>query len=392
MLLTDSFLPHSGGARVYYYNLYKALAAGFGHTVTVVTKKVPGWQEFDGRETCPTFQIRRRGYPLQTWKYHQLPKIVTTVTAGLHLMVTRPVDMIHIGDLFPPGLAAVSLTRLTGKPFLAFLHGDELAQIEQRRYQPLLRDTVLRNASVIVAANMFARQKALETGIDAKKVHLITPGVDLERFHPAPPSAELMRRYDLTGNVVLLTAARLVPKKGHSMVIRAMSQVLHNYPHVRYLVVGDGPERQNLEHLAASLGVQHAVRFVGNVPNEQLAAFYQTCDVFVMPNRCVEGGDIETFGMVFIEANAAGKPVIGGRSGGALEAVEHGRTGFLVNPDSIDDLVGALQALVSNEELRARVGAAGLRRVRTEFTWGLRAERLHNVCLEAARASRRVVA
>jgi phosphatidylinositol alpha-1,6-mannosyltransferase len=392
MLLVDSFLPHSGGARVYYYNLYKRLARQFGHQVTVVTKKVPGWQEFDARESCPNLRIIRRGEPLKTWKYYELPKIAVTMAEALRVLANQRVDLIHTGDMYPPGVAAVWLKRLTAKPYLLFLHGDELAQIELRRHQPRVRDIVLRNASALVVANEFARTKAIETGVDPAKVHLLTPGVDLERFRPEPRPAELARRYGVEGKVVLLTAARLAPKKGHAAVIRAFAKILPQNPNVRYLIAGDGPERERLQSLTQTLGVQHAITFVGDVPNHMLGSFYNLSDIFVMANRRVTGGDLETFGMVFIEANATGKPVIGGRSGGAVEAVEHGRTGFLVDPDDVDELAKTMELLITNEDLRGRIGNEGLRRVRTQFTWESRAAYMHNLSMEIKRSQRHTVA
>lgn len=392
MLVVDAFLPHSGGARVYYYNLYKRLAHDFGHQVTIVTKKVPGWQEFDEVESRGNLRVIRRGAPLKTWKYHELPKIAVTMTEALRVLATQSVDVIHAGDMFPPGVAAVWLKRLTAKPFLMFLHGDELAQIELRRHQPRIRDIILRNASAVVAANEFARKKAIETGLDADKVHVVTPGVDLERFRPEPPPADLARRYGVGGKVVLLTAARLAPKKGHATVIRALARILPRNPDVRYLIAGDGPERERLEALTRTLGLQHAITFMGDVPNHVLGDVYNLSDIFVMANRRVSGGDLETFGMVFIEANATGKPVIGGRSGGALEAIEHGRTGFLVDPDDEEDFARTMELLITNEDLRKRMGSEGLRRVRSQFTWESRAAYLNNLSSEINAVKRRIVA
>ena len=392
MLLADAFLPRSGGSRVYYYNLYKRLAEQFGHRVTVVTKKVPGWQEFDSRECSERFRVVRSGAPLQTWRYQELPKIAQTMATAAGVLARQRIDLIQTGDMYPPGLAAVWLKRLAAKPYLTFIHGDELAQMEERRYQPVLRDLIFRNASALVAANEFARNKALAAGVEASKIHLITPGVDLDRFRPEPRDPELVRRYGLEGKLVLLTAARLAPKKGHATVIQALAKVLPDNPNIHYLIAGDGTERARLENLTDALGLRHAVTFVGNIPNELLGTYYNLCDIFVMANRRVTGGDVETFGMVFIEANATGKPVIGGRSGGAIESVEHGRTGFLADPDDIDEWAQTMGLLISNEELRRRLGNDGLKRVRSSYTWDSRAAALHDLCMEIAPAGRSVAA
>ena len=178
---------------------------------------------------------------------------------------------------------------------------------------------------------------------------------------------------------MLLTVARLVPRKGHKVSIAAFAKICGEIPSAHYLIVGTGPEEEKLRAMVKEAGIENRVTFAGFVSGEDLPDIYNVCDVMLMANRQEENGDVEGFGIVFLEANAAGKPVIGGRSGGAVEAVVDGVTGFLVNPDDADELAGILRRLFLDRTLREALGEAGANRVRSDFNWSTRAERLKQI-------------
>ena len=144
---------------------------------------------------------------------------------------------------------------------------------------------------------------------------------------------------------------------------------------MRYVIVGDGDERSSLEQLASDLGVHRQVVFGGEVSDRELPSYYGAADLFVHPNRD-DRGDIEGFGIVFLEAAAAGLPVIGGNSGGVPEALEDGVTGFLVDGRDAGDLARKIRLLTESSDLRRRMGDAGRARVVREFTWNRAAARL----------------
>jgi phosphatidylinositol alpha-1,6-mannosyltransferase len=218
----------------------------------------------------------------------------------------------------------------------------------------------------------------LRIGVAESRIFKILPGVDMSSFAPAPKDAALIAKFGLDGKVVVMSVSRLVERKGHSHVLKALRQVRDSVPEFHYLIVGDGPERKNIEQLVADLGLGRQVTVVGGVSGEDLGKFYNLCDLFVLANRDVEG-DVEGFGMVFLEANACGKPVLGGRTGGTSEAVIEGSTGLLVDPEDIDQIASALRLLISDAALRERLGAAGLARVRADFSWDTRTEQLSAV-------------
>jgi phosphatidyl-myo-inositol dimannoside synthase len=391
LVTADSYLPHSGGSRVYYAALYKNLLVQYPDTVTLLTKKVPGWKEFDHQEDAENFRIRRRFRPLPDWKYWQWPKAIPQFMHAAGTLMAGHYDCLHCGDLFPQALNGVWLRKMFRLPLVIFCHGDEISQTDKRRYQPRVRDFIYQHADAIIAANQFACDGLKRIGIPEERVHKLTPGVDLGHFYPKPRRADLLERYGLEENKVLLTVARLVPRKGHKIVLQALPKVLHEVPNLKYLIAGEGPEKDRLQALAVELGVQHAVTFTGDIGHDQICDFYNLCDVFAMVNRLDEGGDVESFGMVFTEANATGKPVIAGRSGGTAEAVLQGQTGFLVDPNSADEVASRLILLLKNDHLSQRMGAAGLERVRVEFNWATRAQALREITAELIMRSKRTL-
>jgi len=169
---------------------------------------------------------------------------------------------------------------------------------------------------------------------------------------------------------VIGTLSRLVERKGFDTVLRAMPRVLEEFPDALYLVVGDGPDRPRLEAMVRDLGLGGSVHFAGSADEESLAAWFRTLDVFVMPSREIpSSGHVEGFGIVFLEAGACGRPVIGGRSGGVVEAVQDGSSGVLVNPGDPEDLARALLAMLRDPQRARHLGRSGRLRVEREFTW-----------------------
>jgi phosphatidylinositol alpha-1,6-mannosyltransferase len=376
-LLTDEFLPHAGGSRIYYYNLFKRIST-MGDEVTILTSKVLGWQEFDNKEQTESFKIRRNFKSLRDLSYSQLPKILgPMLISGVFAVLNRP-DVLHCGDLYPPGVIATILKKLFGIPFIAYCHGEDITLTDERRFQPRLRNMIYRSANAIIANGEFAVENLLRIGIKREKIHKITPGLDVSSFYPEAPDAELRQRYRIDGELVVMTVARLVTRKGHSRVIRALAKLSPDVPSFKYIIVGRGPLDTELRALTAELNLQDRIVFAGFVADDQLNHYYNLADIVVMPNTG-EDGDVEGFGMVFLEANAAGKPVIGGRSGGTAEAILDKETGFLVDPSDDQELRSALYSMLTDSELRRRMGLAGLQRAQTEFSWESRAKELRAI-------------
>src|SRR5208283_3792976 len=259
---------------------------------------------------------------------------------------------------------------------VVYCHGEEIPQLDRYKYQPRVRNRIYLNADAVIAASEFTQNNLIRLGVPDDRICKIVPGVDSERFRPLPPRADLVERFGLQGKIVVLTVARLVPRKGHRVSLEAFNKICNEIPAAHYLIVGTGPEEPRLRQMVNEAGLNNRVTFAGYVPAEQLPDIYNLCDIMMMPNRQESDGDVEGFGIVFLEANAAGKPVIGGRSGGAIEAIAEGKTGFLINPEDSDELAMALRRLLLDRRLREEFGREGARRAQTEFSWISRARLL----------------
>jgi phosphatidylinositol alpha-1,6-mannosyltransferase len=376
MLAVDAYLPWSGGSRIYYDNLYRRLAEQHGLAIQVETSHCAGDLEYDLAHASSPLQIMRHGDKLHDWKLKRVPTLLRKSARIIRTAMARRPAAVHCGDLFPQDLAGLWLRRQHGVPLLVFVHGDEVSQTEGRRLQPRVRNAIYRSADAIVAANTFAYERVAAICNSTQRLSLITPGVDTAAFHPGERPGWIERRYELGNSPVIVTVGRLVKKKGHETVLRSLPAVLRQIPDAKYLVVGGGPEESRLKQVVQELGLGHSVRFTGDIPHHALADFYRAGDLFCMVNQQDATGDIESFGMVVIEAGACGKPVIAGRSGGTAESVIEGQTGLLCDPGNHAALSEMLLLLLANPGLGNRMGSAGLERARRDFNWDSRARQL----------------
>jgi phosphatidylinositol alpha-1,6-mannosyltransferase len=300
----------------------------------------------------------------------------------------RRVDVVYVAHWRASGVA-VRLADPRGRRvtrWVQAVHGSEVLSplrgrgLRNALLRRLFRWTTAR-ADAFVALGVHQACLLERLGVDRRRVVVSPEGVDPARFQRVDGALleQVRARHRLEGRRVLLTVGRLVERKGHDMVIRVLPAIRRAVPDAVYLIVGTGPRERDLRELAASMGVAGSVLFCGAVSERELAAYYHACDVFVMPSREVDG-DVEGFGITFMEAAACARPCVGGRTGGVAEAVADGETGLLVDPHAAGEIAAAAVRLLTDPELARRMGAAGRRRVLAEFRYAQIAEHL----LEAA--------
>jgi phosphatidyl-myo-inositol dimannoside synthase len=199
-------------------------------------------------------------------------------------------------------------------------------------------------------------------------VRVVPLGADAAFFRPGLDPHEVRARYGLEPGRWLLSVARLTRHKGIDTALQALARLAPRYPDLRYAVVGTGEEHGALAAEARQLGVADRVRFLSDVPDRDLPGLYNSATIYLGVSRLMEQR-VEGFGISLAEASACGVPVIAGRSGGIPEAVRDGETGLLVDAEQVEAVSAAVERLLRDEALRARLGAAGRRAVESHYNW-----------------------
>ncbi|MBE9117497.1 glycosyltransferase [Lusitaniella coriacea LEGE 07157] len=233
-------------------------------------------------------------------------------------------------------IVAYWLKRLLGIPYWIVVHGVEAWDVQR----PYLKEA-LSHADCILAVSGYTRDRLLkEQHLDPHQIVVLPNTFDASRFRIAPKSSRLLKRYSLNlTQPIILTVARLDSSeryKGYDKILAALPRIREVHQNVHYLLVGTGNDSSRIEQLVSQLNLQDCVTLAGFVPDEELADYYNLCDVFAMPSKG------EGFGIVYLEALACGKPVLGGNQDGAIDALCYGELGALVNPDDVSEIAKTL--------------------------------------------------
>jgi phosphatidyl-myo-inositol dimannoside synthase len=364
LVLTPDFPPSRGGIQVLVHRLVTHATELNARVLTLGPGPVAA--EFD--RGAPV-QVRRVG---TRYGGRQADVAKLNVAALREAVRLRPELVLSAHIVVSP--AAAIIRRSLRIPVVQYLYAKEIGA------RPKLAGFAVRHADAVIAISRYTEQLALEVGADARRVALIPPGVDL-------PDGAAVRNGEGDGRPRLVTVARLEDRyKGHDVIARALPLVRARVPEVEWVVVGDGPLRKHLEQLVRSNGVTGSVRFVGSVSDAERDGWLRRADVFAMPSRLPARGLAgEGFGIVYLEANARGLPVVAGCVAGALDAVVDGETGLLVDADDHFAVAEAVSTLLLDRERARSIGDAGVEHSRS-FAWPTIAERVESVCRRVAEA------
>ncbi|MGI8906582.1 MAG: glycosyltransferase family 4 protein [Candidatus Sumerlaeaceae bacterium] len=372
LMLCDTFAPMLGGSEKMLLDLARGFIAT-GHNVTVLTPLVRGAEQFDAGESYRIIRSRawNRLFQLGGSRRPLVSRIARFLIVPLlfrQVLAIKHVDVLLVGHALPLGNVAAAVKRM--RPWLkniVMTYGEDVTMYSRGTRMRGMLTVALEAADEITCLTSDSAREidALESGLD-KKVHVIPPAVN-DSEPPDPLQVHALRQQlGLDGKRVLLTLGRLAPRKGIDVTLRAVKILTGEFPDLVYLVIGEGSDLPRLQNLAGELGIEQVVRFLGTVQDSR--SVYAIADIFCMPNRQMSDGEREGFGIVFLEAGLAGKPVIAGRSGGAPDAVVHEETGLLVNPESAEEVAGAIRRLLGDQVLASRLGQAGRQRALTQFT------------------------
>lgn len=397
LLIASIFPPINGGSAVVYESLCRYARPGSMLVLApwrhyIDGQPVSGWQGYDAQTGFPIERIELLRPLMQNAPTHRLDSLWRALIIDLPLkwrvlrtvasLVRRErINVICIGELTSGSWIGLAARRLFGCRMINYIHGEEITTETPYRFYGRQRRRYLAAADAVVAVSEFTRSALVHLmGVPPEKIVLIPNGVDLERFSPGPRNVELLRRFGIGDDEpVILTVGRLVPRKGMDMLLRALPSIRAAVPNVRYLIVGEGEYGLTLEGLIRELGVQECATLAGRLSYQDLLDLYRSCAVFAMPNRQMPDGDTEGFGLVFLEANACGRAVIGGRAGGAVEAVREGENGLLVDGNDPGDIAGAVIRILTDVGLRERLEQRGLE-IAEQSSCAERAGQFHALC------------
>ncbi|MCP4851243.1 MAG: glycosyltransferase family 4 protein [Actinomycetia bacterium] len=364
LLVTNDFPPKVGGIQSYLWELWRRLPAD---SVAVHSTPYEGAREFDAAQD---FAVSRSREPVL------LPTPMVSRRVG-RLAEAHRADLVIWDPALPVGHVAPKVEL----PYAVVLHGAEVTVPGRLPGTRQLLRRVLRGASLVICAGRYPAAEAERAAGRSLPTVVVPPGVDTARFQPLDSAERASVRQELGLPVdapLVVSVSRLVPRKGMDTLIRAAARLRDRVPDVVVAIAGSGRDRARLEGLIASTGAP--VRLLGRVPDEVLPGLYGAGDVFSMSCRNRWGGlEQEGFGIVFVEAAAAGVPAVAGESGGSAEAVVHGETGLVVpRPDASDQVADALADLLDDETRRREMGRRARHRAEIEFSYDVLAARLRS--------------
>ncbi|HHJ40427.1 MAG: glycosyl transferase [Methylothermaceae bacteria B42] len=369
LVITELFLPTKGGTAVWFDEVYRRLGK---EEIHIVTSYIPGCEEYDKKHPNRIYRIKLKRH---AWlKPESLLMYIKLLIYGLNIIIQNNIKEIHAGRVLPEGFVGLLLARMFRKKLLVYAHGEEITTWIQPLKNRFMR-FVYSNSDKIIVNSEFTKKELLKLGVLSDKVSLISPGVDVNRFRKKLNNKNLRKKIEVPESAsLLLSVGRLSRRKGFDMVIRALPELIQEGVDAYYVIIGIGEDYDYLNKIIRELDLENRVFLLGHVPMDDLPYWYNECDLFVMPNREING-DNEGFGMVFIEAAACGKTAIAGKAGGTGSAVIDGVTGLRVNGESPRDIAESISKLLKDKEYLKKLENAAYIRVMKEFAWEKVAEK-----------------
>jgi phosphatidylinositol alpha-1,6-mannosyltransferase len=360
LVITNDFPPRPGGIQTFGYEIVRRFDP---ESVTVLTSNWEGAAEFD---TAQDFKIVRAN--TQT-----LVPSKSTLSMAREIVVAENITRVLFGAAAPLGLLAAPLRKLGVTNIVGMTQGHETGWAMTPGTRQALRK-IGNDTDYLTYISEYTHKKIAKalSPSAAARMRRIVPGVNVTEFSPGNLSSGNQLRTELgwTDRPVIVCVSRLMARKGQDELIRALPKIHQTAPNASLIIVGDGPYRKDLERLVKKLGLENFVHLTGKVSQTELSKWYAAGDIFAMPCRTRMGGwDVEGLGIVFLEGSATGLPVIVGDSGGAVDAVIDGETGYLVDGTNTAEIADRIAYLFANPDVAKKMGNAGRNWVTQEWTW-----------------------
>ena len=367
LFITNDFGPRAGGIETFVHGLIERLPKG---SVIVYTSAQANAQTFDAE------WLLKYGVEVIRDRSKILLPTPRVIKACQKLISNRKLSKVAFGAAAPLAMMARAMRSAGAQKVVALTHGHEVWWAKVPPFSFAIR-YMGKNIDVITYLGDYTRgeiSKALSEA-DASKLVQIAPGIDVDHFIPTD-SSNLRAELGLTDKSVIISVGRLVHRKGQDKLISALPEIKTSVPNVHLVLVGVGPHQEYLEKLALKLNVSDCVTFIGRINYAELPEYICLGDIFAMPSRSrFFGLEVEGLGIVYLEASACGLPVVGGKSGGAPDAVLVGETGVVVDGTNSSEIADACIELLNNPELCALMGANGRAWIIENWRWEIWATR-----------------
>ena len=330
---------------------------------SICTPKETGDSEFDKKNKWKTYRINpffKYFWPHWFKLYWQVWKIVKK----------DKIEMIHVHHVLPIGYIAYINKKLHKLPYYIFFHGRDLglAFINESKFKKTAK--ICQQADKIIVNSNFIKKRLLEYLPEIEnKIKVVYPcpsfvGDDLNDIK----LAEIKNKINPNNNKIILSVSRFVKRKGLDKTIKTFKDVLIEFPKAVYYIIGTGPDKERLEKIIINENLGDSIKIL-SVSREDLPYYYKLSDVFVLTPRELDGGDVEAFGMVYLEASLFGLPIVASNSGGVPEAVLNDKTGVVIDPNDEKQISKEIINILKNKELATKLGKQGRGRILKDFIW-----------------------
>ena len=284
-----------------------------------------------------------------------------------------------IEAIYADSWKSIQYLKLVDAPVYVLAHGTEIQKnfngwnLYKKNKQIRIYNSYM-NANKIVANSSYTKELLLESlSIDKNKIKIIHPGIDV--YNEFIQKSTLSKVKNIIGNAhpVLITLARLEHRKGHRIILDALSTLIHKYPNLLYLIAGDGPNKESIKLHVKKLNLEKNIHFLGWITEPEKSAILKKSQLFVMTPH-LDKESVEGFGMVFIDAAFHGLASIGTDTGGITDAIIDGKTGLIAKTSDLKDITSKIDDLLSSDEKRNSLGKAGLANATEKFTWKRKVE------------------
>ena len=307
------------------------------------------------------------------WMYRGMRELVSEIANEF------PLDLIHAHVALPAGYAAMRAAEDLKVPFVVTIHGGDLQRtIHLNQACKKAIGKVINNSMAVILVSNKLKRIAEEQFDAGSRFKVIPNGIDPDYMN------QFSYRQNVAGSShkTILSVSNLFPTKGIDLNLQAVQRLVEHHPDLKYQIIGSGPEQGYLKHLVKELDISNQVEFLGQLPHDQVMNLMAECDIFSLPSWQ------EGFGIVYLEAMAHGKPVIGCQGEGIEDFVVDGETGYLVKPKDVDDLVRVLDDLLAHPHLGTQTGKAARNHVLENYTWESNAHRTLDLYREIIRMAK----